>query len=358
MEKKCAGRSDLGKSCSGINFVYSILFTVIIVCLAGCSPKTDLKPGETAELTKETLPVGQIAYPFDLFTEYLIAPGDVLDILFQIQTWLEKERFLLAVDQVISVKFENTPELDVTQTIRPDGSISLPFIGKIHVTGETVEDLTADLKDRYKEVLQIPNLYIIVSEFRSAIKELKKDLHTAPRGLSRLVTVRPDGFVTFPMVGDVFVAGKPVPEVNQILNDKYAQVVEGLHCDLFLEKHSGSMVYVIGQVNKPGAYKIKRPINVLQALTLAGSYDYGANLESVIIARKHEGKMIATRVDLTQTISAAGGSHFTYLQPEDIVYVPRTWISEAAEVAEYLKSIALFRGWGFNFSWELHKIKE
>ncbi len=333
-----------------VTFIAAISLPLLI---NGCSKyNATMTTKEFTEISSE----GELPHSEDLFTEYHIAPGDVLDVLFQIQTWKPNERFTLAVDQEITVKFENTPELDETQNVRPDGTISLPYIGNIYVIGKTVDELTEELESLYreKEVLQIPELYIVVGDFRSAIKELKNDLHTAPRGLSRLVTVRPDGCATFPMVGDVMVAGNTIPAVGKILNDKYALIMHGLNCDLFLEKHSGSLIYIVGQVNKPGNYAITRPVSVLKALTMAGGYSPGANLNSVIVARKQKGKIIATRIDVSEALSFNDTGDLFYLQPDDVIFVPKTWIAKASEVSQQIGDILFFRGWSGSLSWELH----
>lgn len=336
--------------------VFAAVITLISLSslLNSCSSKKSaIIPTEQFE---ESSHEGEIRYSDDLFAEYHIAPGDVLDVLYQIQSWKESPNFNLAVDQEITVNFENNPELNVTQTIRPDGTISLPYLGNIRVTGKSVSGLTEELKNSYreKEILRIPDLYVVVGEFRSAIMELKNDLHTAPRGLSRLVTVRPDGYTTFPMLGDVMVAGKSIPEVSKVLNEKYALIVNGLNCDLFLETHSGSLIYIVGQVKNTGSYAITRPISVLKALTLAGGFTPGANLDSVIVARKKDDKVIATRVDVSDALSFHDTGDLFYLQPEDIVFVPKTWISKASEIAQQIGDMLLFRGWGVSFTWELH----
>jgi polysaccharide biosynthesis/export protein len=327
---------------------------IFILLVSGCSSKNKviMSPEQFAQTSSE----GEIRLSDDLFTEYHIAPGDVLDVLFQIQSWKENPNFILAVDQEVTVKYENNPELNETQTIRPDGTISLPFLGNIHVTGKSVAELTKELKKQYteKQILQVPELYVIVGEFRTAIKELKADLHTAPRGLSRLVTVRPDGYATFPMLGDVMVAGKSIPAVGNVLNEQYKTIVDGLHCDLFLETHSGSLIYIVGQVRNPGEYAITRPISVLKALTLAGGFSEGAKLGSVIVARKQNNRIIATRVDVKDALSFNDIKDLFYLQPEDIVFVPQTWIYKASEVAQQIGNMMLFKGWGGNLSWELH----
>ncbi len=346
-----------------LKFPAATILAAIMLFIWGCAAHNTTKTAKDSDrktppeisFEKTSFSQSRTEDAFNLFPKYRIAPGDVLDVLFQISTWGKKETFTLAVDNTVAVKFPNAPELNEEQMIRPDGTISLPYIGEQYVLGKTVVELTSDLKTAYSKILQDPELYVTVPDFRFGIKELKADLHTAPRGLSRLVTVRPDGYVTFPMVGEMLVANKTIADVNKALNDKYAATMAGLHVDLFLEKHSGSMIYVVGAVTKPGTYPIARPITVLEALTLAGSYTPGAKLESIIVVRKHETKLIATRINLADTLDLKEDSRFFYLQPDDIIYVPRTWISRAADVARDLADIMFFRGWNLGFSWELHR---
>jgi len=268
----------------------------------------------------------------------------------------KKEFFKISVDNTVTVKFVNNPELDQKQLVRPDGAISLPYIGSVKVVGKTVEELTNELKFKYSKILQAPELYVVVPEFRSAIKELKTDLHTAPRGLSRLVTIRPDGYVTFPLVGDLYAASKTIPELSKELNQNYEKILPDLHCDLFLQKHSGAFIYVLGEVKKPGIYRIEKPISVFEALARAGSYTKGAKINSVFVIRRHAEKMVATRLNLENTMDLSKGSKFFFLQPDDIVYVPKTWLATASDVARKIGDVIFFRGWGFGvgFTWDLN----
>ena len=333
----------------------AVLIIALCILISGCS-HVDIPPDEEVSMDRTTFSFNQDQAPYDLFPNYQIVPGDILDVLFQIRSWVKYDEFKIAVDHTIEVKFLHAPELNETQRVRPDGNITLPYIGDIYVVDKTVNELNSELKERYKDILSIPTLYIWIPEFRSSIKELKADLHTAPRGLSRLVTVRPDGYLTFPMVGDLFVAGKTIPEINKVLNEQYEKIMPGLHCDLFLEKHSGSVIYVVGQVRKPGAYNIPRPITLLEALGLAEGHLPGAKLSSIIVVRKHEQKMVATRVDLKKTLRR--DSSFFYLLPNDIVYVPKTWIAEAAEVARDIGSILFFRGWSYSLTDSINVVVE
>lgn len=292
---------------------------------------------------------------FDFFSVYKIAPGDVLDVLYHVSSQTDLHHgFTLAPDQQVSVKFVNLPELNETQIVRPDGKITLAYIGDVSVSGLTVEELTTELRSRYAKTLKSPELYVTVPDFRASLREFKADLHTAPRGLSRLVTVRPDGFVTFAMLGDVFAAGKTIPEVNEIINTRYQKRMPGLSADLFLETHSGSRVYVMGDVTTPGSYSILKPTTVQEALTMAGSPLYSAKLSDVVVVRKRGDKMVATKVDAHRPMMMKKNSQFFYLQPDDIVYVPKRRISRWSDISKDLAGIIQFRGWGVSLVYDLN----
>lgn len=329
---------------------------------AGCATAPN---GTETIADRTTFSFDQKPSSYDLFSTYLMKPGDVLDVLFQIRTWVEKESFLIAVGHTLDVRFIHAPELNERpglaysgQRVLPDGTISLPYLGPVKVTGKTVLQLKQELQERYKSILRNPELFIVVPEHDESIKQLKADLHTSPRGLSRLVTIRPDGYVTFPMIGDIFVADRSIPEVGAELNKLYLGILPDLHCDLFLEQHAGSVVYVAGEVKNPGAYKVVKPISVVEAITLAGGFDQVARLDSVVVVRRHEKKLVATRINLEENVSGTSTAPFFYILPDDIVLVPRTRLSKAAEVARSIGDIIFFRGWSLGFGWDLRDAPE
>ncbi len=279
----------------------------------------------------------------------------------------------IAPGQLLTVKFVKLPNLNETQAVRPDGTISLPYLGVVQAAGKTVAKLTEELIAAYKKHLSSPELYVLLSfarknvlsermkkelvqelyvvvhEFRSAINEFKKDLHTAPRGLSRLVRVRPDGFVTFPLLGDIFVAGKTIPAINKVLDKRYKTKLAGLSVDLFLERHSGTVIYVTGEVNKPGAYQIATPTPVVNALALGGGALPEAALDRIVIVRRSGKRISAITVDAGKVFGMQPGAKLFYLQPDDIVYVPPRGMANAARKAREIAAVIFFRGWGFSF---------
>lgn len=330
-----------------ISYTLKLILTIQLLYLAACTPRIDILEDEEVSVARRSFSFeGNQSY--DVLSRYRISAGDVLDVLYQIRTWIEKPDFQIATDHTVAVKFVYTPELNTEQLVRPNGMITLPYLGDIYVVGKSPKDLETQLKKAYSTTLRDPEIYVQVPDFLSAIQELKKDLHTAPRGLSRLVTVHPDGFVTFPMLGEVQVSGRTIQDVNSELNQRYEAIIPGLHVDLFLEKHTGTQVYVLGAVQKPGGLMIGKPISVAQALSLAGSFSKDAELSSVIVARRHQSKIVATRLDLTKSADLGGRGSLFFLMPDDIVYVPRTRLSEAAQIGTELRDALMFRGWSIN----------
>ena len=339
------------------NLALFLLLAATLLPFAGCTGRVKTTPPEEGvEMAPTTFSV--TPPEFRVFPIYRIAPGDMLDILFHIQvSGGQGADYLLSREDMVTVKFTHAPELNEQQKIRPDGSISLPFIGEVQVLGMRIRDLEDHLKKRYDKILRLPELYVIVSDFLTQLRELKRDLHTASRGLSRLVTVRPDGIVTFPMVGDMLVADRSIPDVLVDLKAAYHKISPNLNVDLFLEKHSGSIVHVLGEVKKAGAFPISKPITVTEAIALAESFMPDAKRDNIMVVRRHKKKLLATRINLESTLNMDKGAKFFYLFPDDIVYVPSTGISTTAQLARHLADILFFRGWSVGFSWELHKAK-
>ena len=287
--------------------------------------------------------------PKSSFKKYFLTPGDELDLFFSFPAGIVDENFTIAVNHKVEVRFLTAPELNQLQNVRPDGMISMPYIGQVKALGKTVEELTTELHRRYTSVLRDPELYVVLSEFSNKSEELKNDIRSSDLGLSRKLRVRPDGIVTFPYVGELPVAGRTLTDVNDELNVRYDNVLVGLTVNLGLDEQAGSIMYVLGEVNNPGSYRIQKPVTALEAISLAGGYKPSAKLEQVVALRRTTEQVLAQRVDLIKALTLQDEQFF--LQPDDVIFVPKTDLYARADVATQIANILFFRGWGFNYSW-------
>src|SRR5579859_1772848 len=88
--------------------------------------------------------------------------------------------------------------------------------------------------------------------------------------ISQSVTVRPDGNISLPLINEFRVAGLSPREIQELVTDKLKSVLTNPQVTVTVAEVRSKMVYVTGEVGKPGAYSIVAPMNVLQLIARAG----------------------------------------------------------------------------------------
>ena len=105
--------------------------------------------------------------------------------------------------------------------------------------------------------------------------------------LSRKLVVRPDGKISFPLIGDIAVAGHSTQEVKESLDERISLFVPEGSSTVIVEEMGSLMYYVVGEVARPGMFNVSNQVNVLQALSLAGGLNTFADEDSIKVIRGH-----------------------------------------------------------------------
>jgi polysaccharide biosynthesis/export protein len=98
--------------------------------------------------------------------------------------------------------------------------------------------------------------------------------------------IRPDGGISFPLAGDLPAAGLTVAELTAALEKRVRRYEPDAVVTVMVKAAIGNRVYVIGKVNKPGDFTLNRPIDVMQALSLAGGATPFANTNHIKVLRR------------------------------------------------------------------------
>lgn len=143
---------------------------------------------------------------------------------------------------------------------------------------------------------------------------------------SQAQTIRADGKLSLPQVGEVRAAGKTVPQFQSQLEGLYAS--ELTNSDILVTLENGVMsVYVSGAVNKPGKLSFNRPTTVLQAIAEAGGTTMFASLKRVRLLRLEQGQHHVHTLDLRSamkgTIQPPATGPF-YIRDGDVISVPQS----------------------------------
>ncbi len=105
--------------------------------------------------------------------------------------------------------------------------------------------------------------------------------------LTQELLVGPDGTLSFPMVGNINVRGRPVNEVATLLSEGLGKFLRDEPLvTVSLIGTDGNKIYVHGEVLKPDAYVASREIDVVQALALAGGLTEYANRSEIRVVRR------------------------------------------------------------------------
>jgi len=137
--------------------------------------------------------------------------------------------------------------------------------------------------------------------------------------LTMSVTVRPDGKVSLPLVGEVDVAGRSPLAVEQEIQQRLAVYVAA-PVVVIVEQINSLQVTVLGEVGAPGRYPLQQQLTVLDIIALAGGFTQFANRDKVTVLRREGTGVQPITVDL-KGLLRNGSEAPLFLRPGDTVYV-------------------------------------
>jgi len=144
--------------------------------------------------------------------------------------------------------------------------------------------------------------------------------------LDQEVIVRPDGRISFPLIGDVQASGLSVTELDHKITEALKEYVKYPEVSISIRKLGGKKVMVLGEVNRPGVYAVTGAKTVLEAISQAGGFTKDAVSSSVVIISGGFQNPQARRVNLARALAGDMRQNIS-LQSEDVVFVPKKFIA-------------------------------
>lgn len=141
------------------------------------------------------------------------------------------------------------------------------------------------------------------------------------------VIVRPDGKISFPLVGDIQAQGLTLTELDLELSERLKVYVRDPEVSVMLKVFGGRKVIVLGEVEAPGVYRTTGDNTISEVIALAGGFTDDAVLGSIMVVRGGINQPQAQRVNLSKVIKKGDASRNIAIQPEDVVYVPKKFIA-------------------------------
>lgn len=140
--------------------------------------------------------------------------------------------------------------------------------------------------------------------------------------LTKPVIVRPDGGLSFPLVGNVQASGKSIEQLQNEVAEKLKKYIPDPSVTVAVQQLSGNKVYVIGKVNRPGEFPVTRNVDVVQALSMAGGMTPYAASNKIRILRRNGGKQTAIPFAYGDIEKGESLEQNIILKAGDVVVVP------------------------------------
>lgn len=140
--------------------------------------------------------------------------------------------------------------------------------------------------------------------------------------LSTPVTIRPDGMISYPLIGEIQAAGLTVKEVEDTLAGLLKQHIQDPQVTVILEAAHSFRIYVLGEVMQPGVFQLKGPVTVLQAIAMAGGFTTFASRNKIFIYNPHTNGAERLPFNYGSFLSGEDSHQNIVLRPGDTVIVP------------------------------------
>ncbi|WJG09745.1 polysaccharide biosynthesis/export family protein [Aliiglaciecola sp. LCG003] len=325
----------------------SFTWLFILMVLSGCTNRVPLPVANSAVLQNVTR------------VEPLVALGDVVAVGFFSANYITDTPYVISPGDVIKVDVLEHPLLskDIS-TVLPDGHVSLPLIGRVKVAGQGVEALGQRLTSLYVENnIAAPKVVVSIEQSRDPLTPLLRLVNSQGQYEPLQVIIGHSPFIDLPFIGSVSI-NSTLSDLRSEIKAKYQKLFgDRLYVMVQLQKSTAPVIYVIGEVTRPGPVPFSRPTSPLMAVAAAGGLMPTAEAEDVrLFRRKDDNTYENWSIDIAGRLDKGSSSSDQFeLLPSDVLYVPKSGIAEANQVVEqYIRNMLPVQ-LGFGLSYQLNE---
>ncbi len=173
------------------------------------------------------------------------------------------------------------------------------------------------------------------------------DVFNQERYSRKNITIPPSGRVSLSLIpGGVFVTGKTVDEVAEIITKKYDEYIINPQVTVSLDKASSYRYSVIGDVGQPGIRLMNHRMTVTEALAEAGGVLSTGDKSKVVVLRRQPSGVLAQIPVNVSAIYKGKQPDSTYLVPGDQIVVPGNKLKKVKELLGFTQVLGFARIFG------------
>ena len=279
--------------------------------------------------------------------DYRLRVDDEIEFVYALNRQEESD-YRLQVGDALRISSRIDPAAGRDVTIQPDGTIDLYLLGPQQASRLTVEELKDQVDERYRKFYKVSDFSIQRTRTNTRLLDIRDavDNRDLAGGQGRRVRITPEGTVSLPEIGSVYLQGLSLDEASREVNERYAQVVHGLSVTPILTQRAPRHLFVVGAVPRPGRYALDSPTTVMGAIALAGGWKNGANLRQIVVFRRAEDwRLLATKIDIRDALygKRPAPADEIFLRDSDVVVVPKNSLQTHNDVMQLVFTRGIYR---------------
>ena len=141
---------------------------------------------------------------------------------------------------------------------------------------------------------------------------------------TRTQAVRPDGKITVPSVGDIYVQGLSIPEINVAVTEGLKKELSLPSINVQLVASTSKAIYVLGEVRSPGLRPYFGDMRLIDAIASAQGLTFNGDWHKVTLARGSLDHPQVLTIDLRKLVDKGAAEQNVVLEDGDIIYVTPT----------------------------------
>jgi polysaccharide export outer membrane protein len=140
--------------------------------------------------------------------------------------------------------------------------------------------------------------------------------------ISRTVPVRRDGKISLPLLNDLQAAGLTPTQLSLEIIERLRATIVHPQVTVIVAQMSSPRIYILGQVNRGGAYPLVPDMTAMQALSIAGGFTPYANLKKIHVMRTENGENKILSINYKDVMRGRKTEQNIHLKPGDTIVVP------------------------------------
>ncbi len=140
--------------------------------------------------------------------------------------------------------------------------------------------------------------------------------------LSRTVTIRPDGKISLPLIGEIQAAGLAPTQLRDTIKERLKEYKETPEVSIIVREINSFSIFITGEIAHPGKLQLRSFTTFLQGIILSGGFTQNADTNRILLLRREGNREVRMNINYADIVNGTNPNSNLILQRGDTIVVP------------------------------------